>query len=94
MVKPVCEVDEEDSSPSTACSAPSSGWATCLSMTSGEAPGWEATTEIRGNSSEGMSSCLSCPIVITPKTATNTVINAIRARLPSESTASRCICHP
>ena len=77
---PLRDVDDVDSRPSTPFSAVSSGALTCLSTTSGEAPGIEVITVICGNSMEGMSSCFSEDIVITPNTDAKTVISAISAR--------------
>ena len=88
---PLREVDDVDSRPSTPLSAVSSGALICLSTTSGEAPGIEVMTVICGNSMDGMSSCLSEDIVITPNTDAKTVISAIRARFASDSFASRNI---
>ncbi|MCY1224578.1 hypothetical protein D9M72_367410 [compost metagenome] len=88
---PVREVDDVDSSPSTPFSAVSRGPLTCLSTTSGEAPGMAEMTVICGNSMEGMSSCLSEDMVITPNTDAKTVISAIRALFASDSFASRYI---
>ena len=88
---PLREVDDVDSRPSTPFSAVSSGPLTCLSTTSGDAPGIEVMTVICGNSMDGMSSCFSEDIVITPKTDAKTVISAISARFASESFASRNI---
>ena len=51
----------------------------------------ELTTVTRGNSSEGISSCFNEPMVITPKTATKTVIKAISARFARDSVASLCM---
>ncbi len=48
-------------------------------------------TVICGNSMEGMSSCFSDDMVITPNTEAKTVISAISARFASESCASRNI---
>ncbi len=89
--KPVREVAEEDSRPSTACIAVSSGRATCSSTTSGLAPGWEAITAICGNSREGINSCFREPIEIKPKMAENTVISAIKARFFKDRLAKRCM---
>ena len=88
---PFRDVDDVDSSPSTLFSAVSSGALICLSTTSGDAPGIEVMTVICGNSMDGMSSCFSEDIVITPNTDANTVISAIRARLARDSFASRNI---
>src|SRR5512141_2627494 len=48
-------------------------------------------TVICGNSMDGMSSCFSEDIVITPKTDAKIVTSAIRARLARDSFASRNI---
>jgi hypothetical protein len=88
------DVAEEDSRPSTAVRAPSSGSLTCLSTTSGDAPGNAVITVICGNSSDGMSSCFRDPMEITPKTAMNTVIRAMSARLERENLAKRSMSLP
>src|SRR5690349_11578603 len=88
---PFRDVDVVDSRPSTLFSAASSGRLSCLSTTSGDAPGIAVITEICGNSIEGMSSCLRDDMVITPNTAAKTVISAISALFASESFARRNI---
>lgn len=88
---PVRDVDDVDSRPSTPFSAFSSGSLTCLSTTSGDAPGIADSTVICGNSMEGISSCFSEDMVITPNTDANTVMRAISALFASESCASRNI---
>ncbi len=88
---PLREVEDVDSRPSTPFRAVSSGPLTCLSTTSGEAPGMAVSTVICGNSIDGMSSCFSDVMVSTPKTEAKTVISAIRARFASERCASRNI---
>jgi hypothetical protein len=88
---PLREVDDVDSKPSTPFSAVSSGRLTCLSTTSGDAPGIDVITVIRGNSIEGMSSCFSEDMVITPNTEAKMVISAMSARFPRDRWASRNI---
>src|SRR5918998_3783012 len=75
--------------PSTAATACSSGSVTRCSTTSGDEPGYEATTAPAGNSSEGMSSCLSDPRLSVPNTAIAIVTSATTARFARDRRASR-----
>jgi hypothetical protein len=54
------------STPSTPPIAPSTGWLTCSSTTSGPAPGTGVETSMTGNSTSGRSSWLSRVVAKTP----------------------------
>src|SRR5690606_14873306 len=79
--RPVDDVDVTSSTPLTARAAVSTGTVTCCSTIAGADPGYAPTTAAVGICRLGMSSCLSDPMLMTPKTAVATVGRATRARL-------------
>src|SRR4051812_20476346 len=89
VARPVLAVEVVERTPSTVATACSSGSTTRRSTTSGEAPGWLATTAATGISRDGISSCFSEPAETKPNTRTAMVARATRARLRRDRTARR-----